>query len=258
MKFHIFGTCAGTEPIPGRKHVSLALEHEGRLYWFDAGEGCSRSAHLMGLDLLAVRAIFITHPHMDHVGGLGNLLWNIRKMVWVKKADPYDGAVDLITPSLRSWEGLRILLGETEGNFRCSFQLNVTRTETGTVWDKYGVKVEAIPNTHLPPDADGHPISYSYRVKCGGKTAVLSGDVGSYDDLAPFLEEGCDALFAETGHHDSSTVAEFLKERGWNIGTLCYIHNGRDILRGRDAAMEKLLAIRDRVIICEDDTTIEI
>lgn len=58
MKIHIFGTCAGTEPIPGRRHVSFAIERNGYIYWFDAGEGCSYTAHLMGVDLLSIKSIY--------------------------------------------------------------------------------------------------------------------------------------------------------------------------------------------------------
>ena len=42
---HILGSCAGTEPMPGRMHTSLALTVGKRLYFFDAGEGCSWTAH---------------------------------------------------------------------------------------------------------------------------------------------------------------------------------------------------------------------
>ncbi|MDD6563518.1 MAG: hypothetical protein PUF08_00410, partial [Clostridiales bacterium] len=64
MKFYIFGSCSGTEPFKGRHHTAWALELNGRIYWFDAGETCSYTAHLMGVELLAVSDIFISHPHM--------------------------------------------------------------------------------------------------------------------------------------------------------------------------------------------------
>ena len=80
MKFHFLGTGAGTEPLYGVYHQSLALEINKNIYFFDCGEGCSRRAHLKGLDILKTKAVFVSHTHMDHVGGLGNLLWNMRKL----------------------------------------------------------------------------------------------------------------------------------------------------------------------------------
>lgn len=69
MKLHILGSCSGTEPMPGRHHTSLALETGGSLYFLDAGEGCGYSSYLLGIDQLRTRGIFISHTHMDHVGG---------------------------------------------------------------------------------------------------------------------------------------------------------------------------------------------
>ena len=60
MKLHFLGTCSGTEPMPGRHHTSWVLETEGRLYWFDAGEGCSYTGYLMGLDPMAITKIIIS------------------------------------------------------------------------------------------------------------------------------------------------------------------------------------------------------
>ena len=80
MNLHILGTCSGTEPMPGRHHMAFAIEAGERLYWFDAGENSAYTAHLMGVDLLALRAIIISHSHLDHIDGLPHLLFTLMKL----------------------------------------------------------------------------------------------------------------------------------------------------------------------------------
>ncbi|MHC4715577.1 MAG: MBL fold metallo-hydrolase, partial [Planctomycetota bacterium] len=70
MELTFLGTCSGTEPIEGYRHVSFTLATAGGVYFFDAGGSCAYTAHVMGIDLLAVRAVFISHTHLDHIGGL--------------------------------------------------------------------------------------------------------------------------------------------------------------------------------------------
>lgn len=113
---YIFGSCAGTEPIAGRHHTALAIEINNRFYWFDAGESCTYTAYLMGIDLLRVADIFISHVHMDHVGGLQNLLWTIRKLSIVKKQFPQFGDINVYMPNMDTWNGILSVLENSEGN----------------------------------------------------------------------------------------------------------------------------------------------
>ena len=76
--------------MPGRHHTAWMLEAGGRLYQFDAGECCAWTAHLMKLDILALRALFISHPHSDHNGGLPMLLWNRNKIARASVGDELD------------------------------------------------------------------------------------------------------------------------------------------------------------------------
>lgn len=110
-RLHFLGTCSGTEPMPERKHTAFAIETGDRLYWFDAGEGCSYTAHLKGLDLLSVCKVVISHTHMDHMGGLANLFWNIRKLTTVgEKRQTLFENIELYIPNLVPWEGVRMCL----------------------------------------------------------------------------------------------------------------------------------------------------
>ena len=80
LKIHYLGTCSGTEPMPDMHHCSLVLETEHGNYWFDAGENCAHRAYTSGIDVLKVRAIFVSHMHIDHIGGLPNLMFTINKV----------------------------------------------------------------------------------------------------------------------------------------------------------------------------------
>ena len=64
MKIHFLGTCAGTEPMPGRRHTAMILESGNKFYQFDAGEGCSYTAYAeMKLDLKK----FLLQPNLKLV-----------------------------------------------------------------------------------------------------------------------------------------------------------------------------------------------
>ncbi len=111
VKLHIFGCLSGTEPMPGMHHTAWAIEYDGGLYWFDAGENGHRTAHLMGLDLLSIRTIAISHPHIDHCGGLLNLLCAMRKLQWLKdRGEDFD--VRMMLPEVKMWDCARELLND--------------------------------------------------------------------------------------------------------------------------------------------------
>ena len=55
MKFHMYGTCAGTEPLRGWRHLSFSIERNGLQYFFDAGESCAYNAYINGIDVAKTR-----------------------------------------------------------------------------------------------------------------------------------------------------------------------------------------------------------
>ncbi|MBQ7033071.1 MAG: MBL fold metallo-hydrolase [Clostridia bacterium] len=257
MKLYILGTCSGTEPQPDRKHTSFVVEAGGGLYWFDAGEGCSYTAHTMGLDLLNVRSIFISHTHMDHVGGLGNLLWNIRKLSKVRKDLPKEKKIRLFIPCLATWEGFKQVLENTEGGFACDFEVEAEPIKGGTVFQNEDIKVTAFPNQHIKTEADSPPRSFSYVIESEGKTVVFSGDVRSIEELNEIVSAGCDALLLETGHHKVEDCCLWAKNKP--IHKLLFVHHGREILADSEACLAVAQGILgQKTDICHDRQEIQL
>jgi ribonuclease BN (tRNA processing enzyme) len=246
------GTCSGTEPMPDRKHVSFVIEQDEQVYWFDAGECCSRTAHLMGIDLLSVRAIFISHPHMDHIGGLPNLVWTMAKLD-SRNQDPTRSLkgkhVDLFIPDLSVWHGIHGMFSLRS----FPFDLAVKRCEDGVIYDDSILRVTALHNKHIGEPAPGDPWrSFSLRIEAGDKRIVYSGDVAHVSEIQPLLA-GCDLFLMETGHHRVEEICHYLRDNDLKVGQLAFIHHGRAILADAEGEAEKARAILGRDVLITDD-----
>ncbi len=257
MRITFLGTCAGTEPMPTRHHTSFVIEEKGRVYWFDAGEGCSRTAHLLGIDLLNVRNIIISHSHMDHIGGLANLLWHIKKISMVKGEKLRFGDIDVFLPDLEVLGAIEKILKTTLDDY--GERLNITAKEIsdGIIIDDGMIKVTAYHNHHLKTNKTAPWRSFTYKIESEGKTVVYSGDVGDYPDLDEPLCNGCDALIVETGHLKIDGVYEYTKDK--NIGKILFNHCGREILNDLQGSQKKVEEkFKGKAIICEDKMFLEI
>ncbi|MBQ8230508.1 MAG: ribonuclease Z [Lachnospiraceae bacterium] len=256
MKICFLGTCSGTEPYQNRKHSAFCLECEGYIYWFDAGEGCSYTGHIAGVDLLAVKNIVISHTHMDHVGGLGNLLWNIRKLRYVKKEKPYYGDIEVYIPNMETWNGIMKILRNTEGEFCTDYSVIGHRIMDGILFDDGILKVTAYHNTHLQKQDLTSWLSFSFLIEYEGKRLVYSGDVGNYHDLDEVIGGGCNCLIIETGHFCIDDVYDYCKDK--QIEKIYFFHNGREILNNLPAAQKRVYDLfGEKAIICEDGMIVQ-
>lgn len=258
MRVHIFGTLSGTEPKAGRHHTSWALELDnGDLYWFDAGENGPRSAYLMGLDLFRLKAVFISHSHIDHTGGILNLFGVIHKMRGLtgdatpRKIDLYLPRPDIAGPLMKLLDAFHCTPAHTE---------IVSRTlNGGGVFDDGAVKVEFLANGHIRVPEGEKPESFSFRITSGGRTIISSGDVRSVEELVPWCRQGADLILMESGHHSPPLLCARWRELACPLKRIVFLHHGREYLNFPQETLRKCRnAWSGPVIFADDRTTLEL
>ena len=215
LKFTFLGTCSGTEPISDTHHTAFVIEINGAVYWFDAGENCSHSAYTSGIDVACVRAVFISHMHIDHTGGLANLIFTINKDAITRKVlHGSNNSYDIFVPELQRFQAVKEIATAYRGE--SSFFPDIIEHEVrdGALYEDENIKVSAIHNSHLGEDGSSGWHSYSYLIEAEGKRIVYSGDVKRPEELDEFTSAECDLLIMETGHHPVASVCEYVKARG--------------------------------------------
>lgn len=239
MKLHYLGTCSGTEPMAGMHHCSFVLGIDGALYWFDAGENCSHTAVTSGLDVTKTEALFVSHPHIDHMGGLANLFFCLDKMIW-RYGTPLanENTLEIFFPDERLLDAAkRIALCDAHSAFR--FTLHEHGLCDGPLFEDRNLRVSAKHNLHMGEPADGKWRSFSFLIEAEGKRVVYAGDIRHLEEVDPLIGDGVDLLIMETGHHPVRDVCKYAVSRG--VKRLRFNHHGREILGDR-AAAEGLLA----------------
>ena len=70
---HTLG-CGSAKPTPAHQPSSSVVDHRGRLFMIDCGEGAQRTFQFHRLKTSRLGHIFLTHLHGDHVFGLPGLI----------------------------------------------------------------------------------------------------------------------------------------------------------------------------------------
>lgn len=255
MKLYYLGTCSGTEPMPGTHHCSMIMECGDSYYWFDAGENCAHRSHTTpGIYPRKTRAMFISHPHIDHIGGLPNLFEAWMHWAWKHEQPALEREhLELFFPDMQVLEAVKIMQ-PVGGAEPWMLRLKEHEIADGHLYRDENVTVSAVHNRHMGEDGSNGYHSYSFLVEHDGYRVVYSGDVAAPEELDCFAAGGCDLLIMESGHHKVADICDYAKK--WNIKHLHFYHHGRQILEDRprwQAYVEDFARENDMHIVITND-----
>jgi ribonuclease BN (tRNA processing enzyme) len=208
---HIFvvGSACGV-PVPGRGHSSIVLSTKELRVLVDAGEPCSRTLAESEFDLRAFDALFLTHGHSDHTGGLPMLI----QAAWLSgRTKPLDIFLPAeLSEPLKQWLNASYL-----GPDIVPFEIVFVPWESQASFEFHGLKVHPAPTTHLATlnrrSIPNRFKAYSLRIEHPEFRVVFSGDLGSPSDLQPQLGEHVDLLITEVAHFPSTELFQFLSTK---------------------------------------------
>ena len=209
MEFVTLGTGGGPAIRLKRSEPANAVIVNGAAYLFDVGEGVQRQMEGAHIAPASVRAIFISHHHIDHNGGLAPLLitrWLLYSETPIPVIGP-PGTVAMvrgIADAYRATELAPITIGGPPkppiASSAAPRDLAATMDEPTLVYQDANIRVLAITNDHYHFGADSESRrvarSYSYRIEAGGRAIVFTGDTG-WSPHVVALARGADLLVSE-------------------------------------------------------------
>lgn len=205
MKITFLG-CSHGVPEIDRFCSCTMIEVGGKIYFIDAGAPMVDLIKRYGKKVEDVKAVFTTHAHGDHIGGIGTFADLLN---WYFK----DASVDLY---MTEEKPVKAIIDYVEAIQNAPFDRERIRfniIDEGFVYEDENIKVTAFPTQHLKKN-DGRRPSFGYLVEADGKRVVFSGDLSIHLREQDFpkiaLEEEVDLVICEMAHFGVDKVSPFL------------------------------------------------
>lgn len=162
MKLITLGTACGF-PVKGRGCEANLLEVNGSIYFFDAGVSLAEALANLEYDYNAVKAVFITHAHTDHINTLGQLInlstWRYKEM-----------SFGVYLPTQECEAVARAMTEVIDKGSIDEEKVTFTIYDNGVIYQDENLKVTAFHSAHIDK-------AHSLLVEAEGKRLFISGDL---------------------------------------------------------------------------------
>lgn len=213
MKIVVLGS-GSAYSAPGRFNSCYYVEAEKEKFLIDCGSDALRAIQQAGVDLFAIRQIFVTHMHADHAAGLPSVL---TAMHVAERKDPVKVYIPFTQVEfVRLWLANMYVYNE-----RMSFETTLVPLKPGIVGLGKNVELEFVQTGHLEKyrkyadDFGINPVSFSVAVRENEKRFFFSSDLASLEETNGHLKDGISLV--EATHPALEEVASFAKAGGAGI-----------------------------------------
>ena len=231
MRITTLGTSHGN-PTHCRFNSSTLIEAGGHSYLVDSGEPVTALMIRAEKDFDALKAIFITHMHGDHVAGLPSLIKMLMKYRNKSKSAYVFLSEEEAIPGLGVWLKAQHIKWPSP-------IVSLKTAKPGVVFQDDTVQVEAVPTRHL--EHVEFPISFAYVFRNEDKRVIFTGDLrGDFSDFPSAARDvPCDLCLCESTHYPTETAIPILADAP--IGKLILCHVGDEWHGHGEDKLRKLL-----------------
>lgn len=199
MRITLLGT-GGPRPDPARQGPATLVEVAGLRLLFDAGRGVATQMAKADVSLTEIDAVFLTHHHFDHIGGLGDLLmaaWNFGRTRPLNVYGP-PGTRSIVRTLFDQIyaSDIRFRIREAEViGVPIPHPTNIIRgfdVESGVIESnpKFKLEVGRVEHGSMALGLDaGEWSAVGYRIEGDNRTAVIAGDAVAGRDLGDLAQD---------------------------------------------------------------------
>ncbi len=250
----VLGSSSGM-PSPTRFCSSFFFQTEKLNFLLDCGEGVSFSLLRNRIDPELIDSIFISHTHIDHLGGLFLL---VQMMHLLQRRTPLNVYLpEEAIPGIRNFLNTCYLFPE-----KITPKLSLYPVTSSFTFQDEGITIKAHPNRHLMGNQEvinelkspNKMQSFCFVLTLLNKKIIYSGDIESSEDLSDIIQDA-DILITECFHPRLENLIPLMVEKRVKSAVLTHIPpelegKEKEILEGaQKMGFEKLVVAYDGMAI---------